>query len=173
MALPAEVAEPQGATPHPVDATGRVTLRKDEGAAIRKAVGAEDGEPFNLIVTQDIDPCLLLFTSGQWDSFADTLMQLPALDPEAKELRRIYIGPAQVVGVDKQDRIKLPQWLLDAGNLRAGETHALLINRGDAYELWEVGTYRRHREQVLPRLKQYERTVWGRPELQPAVGTDE
>lgn len=171
MALPAEVAEPQGATPHPVDSTGRVTLRKDEAAAMRKALSIEGGEAFNLIVTQDVDPCLLLFTSKQWDAFADTLMQLPALDPEAKELRRIYIGPAQVVGVDKQDRLKLPQWVLEAANLREGETHAVLINRGDAYELWEVATYRKHRQEVLPRLKQYERAVWGRPEI-AAAGTD-
>jgi len=173
MPLPIGVAEPQGAAPRPIDQTGRLTLRADEGRLLRRAVGVQDGEPFRLIVTQDLDPCLLLFTSEQWDAFADALMKLPALDPEAKELRRSYIGPAEVVTVDRQDRVKIPQWLLQSVQLVPGESHGVIINRGDAFELWEVGTYREHRAQVLATLKRYERAVWGRPEVVDAAGRDE
>ncbi|MCD6361530.1 MAG: hypothetical protein J7M38_11800 [Armatimonadetes bacterium] len=161
MALPKEVTEPLGAAPHPIDQTGRLTLRKDEAAAMRRAIGVGDKEPFNLIVTEDTDDCLVLFTSEQWSTFADAVMQLPTMDPMAKELRRKYIGPSQTVTVDRQDRVKLPVWLLSTVALTPGESHAVLINRGDAYELWEINAYRRHRDEVREAVKEYERTVWG------------
>ena len=155
------VDEPQGASPHAVDDTGRVTLRKQEAKNIREALGIPDKQAFNLIVAQDVDDCLLVFTTDQWSTFADSIMALSSLDPDARDLRRIHLGAAEVVTVDRQDRMKLSSGLLAWANLRPSESYATLVNVGDCYELWEVSAYREYIRGRREQLKAFKRRLWG------------
>ncbi len=163
-----DLTELQGASPHPVDSTGRITLKKHEGEAIRTAAGFSEDEvkaklPVTVVVTQDPDRCLLLFTPAGWESFSAPILDLSPMDPDASDLRRMYVGPAETVTIDKQDRLKLSTTLRNWAGLPGGESHAMLVDTGVRHELWEVNTYREYLAGRSADLKDVSRRLWGTP----------
>ena len=170
-----ENMDPQGATPHPVDGTGRLTLKKGEAAAMRRALGIEDGEAFELTSTQEVLKrestdsastdeafgCLLMFAPEQWETFRAEVASLPMLDPNAAEMRRLYLGGESKVTVDKQDRMKLSGSLLEWAKLKAGQTHATLLFAGSWWELWETNAYDEHLRESAADIEAYKGRKWG------------
>ncbi len=165
----------QGAIPHPVDSTGRITLKKSEAAAMRRALDIADKMAFEVIATQEVlrrksnDPdsagdafgCVMMFAPEQWETFKRELLALPMLDPRASQLRRLYIGGACKLTVDKQDRLKLTNGLLEWTGLKSGTTHATLLSTGIGWELWENGAYDEHLRESAADIEAYRSRKWG------------
>lgn len=62
----------------------------------------------HLVITVDRDRCLLLYPEPEWEVIERQFAALPALDPTARALQRLYVGNAQEVDVDAQGRILVP-----------------------------------------------------------------
>ena len=174
MSEQADNMDAQGPIAHSVDGTGRVTLKKGEAAAIRRALKIKAGEAFDLIATQEVlnraptDPptvrkafgCMLMFAPDKWQTFEAKLDALPMLDPVAAEMKRLYLGGKCAISVDKQDRMKLSGSILEWVGLTSGRSHATLLFAGSWWELWETGAYDEHLRESAADIEAYKARKW-------------
>ncbi len=91
-----------------------------------------------LVVTVDVEPCLLVYPADTWRQFADRLMALNEFDPGAKRVRRHFLGHAEEVEMDKQGRISLTPALRALAHL---DRQAVLAGQGTKFELWAADAW--------------------------------
>ena len=70
-----------------------------------------------LVVTVDRDHCLLVYPLPEWEIIEAKLVELPALNRQARLLQRLLIGHATECEMDGQGRILLPTTLRDFAGL--------------------------------------------------------
>lgn len=92
-----------------------------------------------LVVTVDVEPCLLIYPADTWRVFADKLMALNEFDPGAKRVRRHFLGHAEEVEMDRQGRISLTPALRVHAQL---DRQAVLAGQGTKFELWAADAWR-------------------------------
>jgi len=73
------------------------------------------------------------------------VMAMNLTDPTARLLRRIILGNASQLEVDKSGRILLPQTLRDFATLTKD---AVLVGQGDYFEIWEPAAWQQQVNQV-------------------------
>ena len=92
-----------------------------------------------LIVTQGLDRCLMLFTTEEWVSLNDKIMGSASLFNDQKRLvMRRFIAPAQKLEFDRSGRLSIPQNLREYASLK-GESVILGLNK--YMELWDSECY--------------------------------
>ncbi len=99
-----------------------------------------------LVLTVDLDRCLLLFPEPDWDQFEHKLMQLPTLNPRTRRLQRLFLGHAAECEIDNQGRILVPQLLREYAGL---DKHVVLVGQGAKFELWDEASWNENRETWL------------------------
>ena len=99
-----------------------------------------------LVLTVDLDRCLLLFPEPDWEQFERKLMQLPTLNTRTRRLQRLFLGHASECEVDNQGRILLPQLLREYAGL---DKHVVLVGQGAKFELWDENSWNENREAWL------------------------
>ena len=100
----------------------------------------------HLVVTVDRDRCLLLYPEPEWEGIERKFIGLPALDPTARALQRLYVGNAQEVDIDAQGRILLPQHLRDFASL---DKRGAFVGQGNKFELWDEQAWNERNEAAL------------------------
>jgi len=148
----------QGATVNPVDASGRITLKEHQDERLPRLV----------YLTQGLDGCILVLQERERDEIASTLTSLPLLDPDADDLRRMFLAPCTEVRIDGQRRLKIPEPLRDWAELEPGNSRALLLDLGTRFEIWEEERYRSYMAARAKELKQVTRRLWGRGQSEEA-----
>lgn len=113
---------------HAIDAKGRIALP----ARFRDALG-EECTPTVIATPALFDTCLHIYPLSAWERVEEKIAELPAMDPHAVRLRRLYISAACECEVDKVGRILLPAGLRDKAQL---EREALWAGMGRHLELW-------------------------------------
>ncbi|MEN8719619.1 MAG: division/cell wall cluster transcriptional repressor MraZ [Oceanococcaceae bacterium] len=98
-----------------------------------------------LVVTVDVEPCLLIYPADTWRQFADRLMALNEFDPGAKRVRRHFLGHAEEVEMDRQGRIQLTPALRAQAHL---ERQAVLAGQGTKFELWAASAWQEQLEEA-------------------------
>lgn len=96
-----------------------------------------------LVVTVDLDQCLLLYPFPEWVEIERKLMKLPTLDPKVRRLQRLLIGHAAECDLDGSGRILLPPPLREFARL---DKRVVLVGQGNKFELWEEVTWNERRE---------------------------
>ena len=96
-----------------------------------------------LVLTVDMDRCLLLFPEPDWDQFERKLVRLPTLNPRARRLQRLLLGHASECEVDGHGRILLPAMLREYAQL---EKRIVLVGQGAKFELWDEQTWNDKRD---------------------------
>lgn len=92
-----------------------------------------------LIITQGLDHCLMLFTTEEWVSLNDKIMGSASLFNDQKRLvMRRFIAPAQKLEFDRSGRLSIPQNLREYASLK-GESVVLGLNK--YMELWDSECY--------------------------------
>ncbi|MGB1557209.1 MAG: division/cell wall cluster transcriptional repressor MraZ [Oceanococcaceae bacterium] len=91
-----------------------------------------------LVVTVDVEPCLLIYPADTWKAFADRLMALNEFNPRAKQVRRHFLGHAEELEMDKQGRLQLTPALRAAVAL---ERQIVLAGQGNKFELWAADAW--------------------------------
>jgi MraZ protein len=99
-----------------------------------------------LVLTVDLDRCLLLFPEPDWEQFERKLMQLPTLNTRTRRLQRLFLGHASECEIDNQGRILLPQLLREYAGL---DKHVVLVGQGAKFELWDEKSWNDNRETWL------------------------
>lgn len=115
-----------------LDAKGRLAIPARHRERLRDLGGDR------LIVTVDRDRCLLAYPEPEWELIERKLAALPAFDPAARAIQRLYIGNAQEVDIDAQGRILLPQSLRDFAAL---DKRVACVGQGGKLELWDESAW--------------------------------
>ncbi len=123
-----------------VDAKGRMAMPTRYRDRLQECCGGQ------LILTVDLDRCLLLFPLPEWEQFERKLMRLPTLQPQARRLQRLMMGHASECELDGSGRILLPALLREYANLGK---RIMLVGQGAKFELWDEQTWSDNRERWL------------------------
>ncbi|NEV61993.1 division/cell wall cluster transcriptional repressor MraZ [Thiorhodococcus minor] len=123
-----------------LDAKGRLAIPSKHRDPLQEMCDS------HLVVTVDRDRCLLLYPEPEWEVIERKFSALPALDPTARSLQRLYVGNAQEVDVDAQGRILLPQYLREFASL---EKRVAFVGQGIKFELWDEQAWHARNEAAL------------------------
>ena len=96
-------------------------------------------------VVQGLDRNLMVLTPAAFEIIYQRIMALNLTDPSARLLRRIILGNASQLEVDKSGRILLPQNLREFAELK---TEAVLVGQGDYFEIWTPALWKQQVTQV-------------------------
>ena len=77
--------------------------------------------------------CLHVYSIAQWQELERSIAKLSSLNPNVQAFQRFYLSGGQVVEVDAQNRILVPQSLRKFASL---ETHAIVVGMGEKLEIW-------------------------------------
>jgi MraZ protein len=96
-------------------------------------------------VVQGLDRNLMVLTPAAFEVIYTRVMAMNLTDPTARLLRRIILGNASQLEVDKSGRILLPQILREFAGLTKD---AVLVGQGDYFEIWEPAAWQQQVNQV-------------------------
>jgi MraZ protein len=99
-----------------------------------------------VITVGNSDPCLLLYPLPEWELIERKLQKLPSFNKQTQRLKRLLIGHATDVELDKAGRILLPPMLRNFAKL---EKRAVLIGQGNKFEIWSEATWNERRDEWL------------------------
>lgn len=77
--------------------------------------------------------CLHVYTLQEWEKLERKISRLSSLKSEVQAFSRFYLSGGQVVDVDSQNRVLIPQSLRKFAGL---EGQVVLVGLGDKFEIW-------------------------------------
>jgi len=108
---------------HSLDDKGRLTIP----ARFRELL---DGGAY---ITQGFDRCLMVMTGTYFSQVYEHLNALNLADPTARLLRRMILGNAYTLEVDRVGRVLVPQHLRQFAGL---DSTAIVTGQGEYFEVW-------------------------------------
>ena len=94
-----------------------------------------DGGAF---VTQGFDRCLMVMTGEYFRQVVADLNSTSLTDPNARILRRMILGNAFQVDIDKIGRVLVPQMLREFAGL---DGEAIVVGQGEYFEVWSPAAW--------------------------------
>ncbi len=88
-------------------------------------------------ILRGFDRNLMVLTTKAFDAISHRLDQMSLTDPLARALRRLVIGSATRLEVDKVGRILIPDFLCQKVGLTS-DKEAVLIGQGSYFEIWST-----------------------------------
>lgn len=121
----------EGQHDHTVDGKGRVSIP----AEFRGQLGLTEAD--ELIVTRHVNQrCLLIYPVGAWGGFK---AEIEASDQRVRTtLRRVVVGSARRVRMDRLGRIQLPQVLRRFAQL---DGKCFVVGQGQRIEVWDISVW--------------------------------
>lgn len=130
----------RGITATSLDTKGRITVPTKYRDEITSACGG------HLVVTADIDQCLLVYPLPEYERIESELLSLPNAKRQVRRWHRLYIAYAKTCELDSQSRITLSQELREFAKL---DKNVCLVGQGNKFELWDEQVWKQNCEQGL------------------------
>ena len=125
------MSELLGAHRYQLDPKGRVSL-----PAKFKEVFAD-----GCWLTLGQDNCLYVFPKAEWERRSEEVASSPLSDADGRAFSRLFFGSSDVVSLDSQGRVTIPQRLREA----AGITKEIVVlGVRDRMEIWDRDSYDRY-----------------------------
>lgn len=86
-------------------------------------------------IVRGFDRNLMVLTSKAFEAISNRINQMSVTDPLARSLRRLIIGSASRVDIDKAGRILIPDFLCQKAGI-SNEGEAVLVGQGTYFEIW-------------------------------------
>lgn len=112
-----------------LDDKGRLSVPARHRDVLRALAGNQ------LVITKHPDGCLLVFPEPNWQPFKAKVAALPM---EAQRWKRIFLGGAQEVDIDKSSRVLVDPMLREYAGL---ERDVRLMGLGAYFELWDTARH--------------------------------
>jgi MraZ protein len=96
-------------------------------------------------ITQGFDRNLMVLTQAAFEQVYARLNAMNMADPAARLLRRLILGNAYQVEIDKAGRILLPQPLREFAALN---DEAILVGQGDYFEVWSPQAWQEQQQKL-------------------------
>jgi len=94
------------------------------------------------IITRGLDRCLFVFTSKEWETFAQKIIALPIARSDSRAFTRLMLAEATDVEVDKQGRVLVPAYLREYARLGKEAVITGLYNR---FEIWNSDSWKEYK----------------------------
>jgi MraZ protein len=130
----------RGANLLTVDVKGRVAMPARYRQSLLDASGGQ------MVITASFERCLLLYPLPTWLEIERKLMALSDVHAQSARLKRLLVGHATEVEMDKQGRLLLPPVLRDFAQL---SREAMLVGRINGFELWDETAWNAQRDEFL------------------------
>ncbi|MEW6325217.1 MAG: division/cell wall cluster transcriptional repressor MraZ [Nitrospirota bacterium] len=124
---------------HTVDAKGRVSI------PVRFRQVLADRYEETLIVTTDLDQCLVGYPLDEWRLIEEKTKTLPSMQKEVKDFLRFFYSSAVECPLDRQGRILLPAHLRQYAKLNRD---VVLIGMMSKIEVWGERQWKEKEGQV-------------------------
>ena len=95
-----------------------------------------------LVLSVGFEDCILGFEEEKWQEATAADLAKPLSDPEGRELRRKMFSQAEVVELDSQGRLVVPENLISGEDL---EGEIVVIGAGDHFEIWNKKRWEEYR----------------------------
>jgi len=95
------------------------------------------------VVTRGLDNCLFLYPRQEWNKLAEKLSTLPISKSNTRAFSRFMLSGAMDVDIDKQGRIKIPDYLKKFASFKKTVVVAGLLNR---LELWDKESWEKYKK---------------------------
>jgi MraZ protein len=82
--------------------------------------------------------CLHLYSLKEWQELERGISKLSSLDRNVQAFQRFYLSGGQVVEVDAQNRVLIPQSLRKFALL---ESHAIVVGMNEKLEIWSEANW--------------------------------
>jgi MraZ protein len=86
-------------------------------------------------ILRGFDRNLMVLTTKAFESISRRIDQMSLTDPLARSLRRLIIGSASRVEIDKAGRILIPDFLCQKAGITC-DHDAVLVGQGNYFEIW-------------------------------------
>ncbi len=86
-------------------------------------------------ILRGLDRNLMVYTPKAFDILSRRIFQMNTADPLARTLRRLVIGSASRVEIDKAGRILIPEFLCQKAGILC-DHEVVLVGQGDYFEIW-------------------------------------
>ena len=115
---------------------GRVALPKK----IRETLTGSE-----FVITRGFSQCLAGYDKKDWESRANSLLNVSLLDKEHIEKRRVLFSSTMYLSIDDQGRVVLPKNLRAFADL---DTTVIIVGVGDHFELWNEEKWKSYLSEV-------------------------
>lgn len=95
-----------------IDSKGRIILP----AKLRSQIPDNDAK--TMVINRGFEKCLVLYTSADWNMETEKLSVLNDFDRTARKFIRQFNNGANIVAIDANSRINLPNLLIDYASLK-------------------------------------------------------
>ena len=99
-----------------------------------------------LVLTADLDKCLLIYAQPEWQPIFDKLNKLSSFNPKSRALQRLLIGYAEDVEMDSAGRVLISPTLRSYAAL---DKRVMLVGQGNKFELWDEAKWLAQQEAGL------------------------
>jgi MraZ protein len=86
-------------------------------------------------ILRGLDNNLMVLTTKAFEAISKRIFQMSMTDPLARKLRRLIIGSASRIEIDKVGRILIPEFLCQKAGISC-EQEAVLVGQGNYFEIW-------------------------------------
>lgn len=109
-------------------------------AKLRKEISGD-----RLVLALGFEECILGFEEKKWEEATATDLATALSDKQGRDLRRKMFSQAEVVELDSQGRIVVPENLVSDRELK-GEI--VVIGAGDHFEIWSKDLWEEYRRKL-------------------------
>jgi MraZ protein len=92
----------------------------------------------NSVMTNGFESNISIYTAEEWTKFVDKLYNSNSFSADTRSLIRTFVGHAENLVIDQQNRIKLPKSLVEINKVF---TEAIIMGVGDHIEIWGKEAY--------------------------------
>lgn len=117
---------------HNLDSKGRVAIP----SKFRQQLSGK------AIITRGLDRCLFVFTSEEWEIFAQKIIALPLALSNSRAFQRLILAEATDAEVDKQGRVLIPNYLREYAYLKK---EAVITGLYSRFEIWNLGSWKEYK----------------------------
>lgn len=151
---------------------GRFEIKADPKGRLSLPVAfrdSRDKENTRLVITNSRyqnNSCLHVYTISEWQDLEKKIGRLSPLNADVQAFQRFYIAGGQIVELDSQGRILIPQSLRKFAGLNS---EVILVGLGEKFEIWSQETW----DQIYGNLSQsFETTMASVAKLLDGTGGD-
>lgn len=132
----------RGASTLSLDSKGRMAIPSRHRDELLERCGGR----LVATVSSNRDRCLWMFPMDEWDEVSRKVVGLPSFDRTHQFLKRMVIGHAQDVEMDKSGRVLLPAVLREYAML---DKEVYLVGQGNKFEIWNEKLWNQMCEQWM------------------------
>lgn len=124
-----------------LDAKGRLMIP----VKLREELKSE-----KLILSKGMEKCIQVYTEKEWEKIENRLLQLPDNKKQNRIYKRFVLSSAEELKIDNQNRIRLPQLLMDYASL---SKNISVFGNGDHVEIWDTETWNNYYDEMSENIE--------------------